>query len=103
MSARRYTIQSGATVVVPIDVRTIGDPTGAVPSFSATTTTATDPGAFTDGTWSGAWSSTTRLVTALTPTLPGSLSLAEGDFKLWLKYVVGSETVILPVGILGVG
>ncbi len=106
MSNRLYEVGSTAEVVVPIQIETSGDPTAGAVEFSFTAKTATDPGSFTAGSWSGSFDATTGMVTALTPTLPttgADVELAEGRYKVWARWTVGGETVVVDPGLLDVG
>ena len=104
--ARSYLVQSGSTVVVPVEVTTAADPTGSAVAFSFTAASATDAGSFTSGSWAGSVDASTGKATALSPTLPAAgatLELAEGRWATWVRFTVGSETVVLPAGVMVVG
>jgi hypothetical protein len=78
------------------------DPTSATVYFGVSTSTDVAPSSYTSGAWSGAWSSTTKLALAVSPTLGAtgaSIVLTAGNtYVLWVKFVVSSETVVEPVG-----
>lgn len=105
--SRTYKLESGSIEVIPVEVTTASDPTGAAVAFSFTASTATDAGAFTAGSWSGTYDADTDIVIALTPTC-GSASAtidltSASKWRLWVRYTIGSETVVRPVGIVTVG
>ncbi len=103
--SRSYSAESGSVEVVPVVVTASDDPTGGAVTFSFVATSATDASAFVAGSWSGSYNATTNEATALTPTLPAAgatKTLAEGNWKMYCKFIVSSETVIQLVGILTV-
>lgn len=104
-----YEVESDSIEVVDVPIVTPADPTGGSVSFSAVAITTDDPkpspSTFTDGSWSGSWDSTTKKVLAQTPTTPASgtdLELSAGDYRLYVKWTVGSETPVKYVGVLRV-
>lgn len=105
--SRTYQLESGSVEVIPIEVKTAADPTGAAVSFSFTASTATDAGSFTAGSWSGTYDTDTDIAIALTPTCGAATATIDltsaSKWRLWITYTIGSETVIRPVGIVTVG
>jgi len=77
------------------------DPTGVTIYFGTSTSTEVAPTNWTAGEW-GTWSSTTKLVTATSPTLGASTAsivlTAGSTVVLWRKYTVSGETIIGPIG-----
>ena len=97
------TVQLFADTVesVQVPIKTNSDPTGTAPQFALSTTAAVTPGSFTTGSWSGSYSSTTGLTTAVTATLgtAGSMTIATGiSYSLWIKVTLGSEVAVWKVG-----
>jgi hypothetical protein len=78
------------------------DPTGVTVYFGTSTSSEVAPTNWTAGAWSGTWSSTTKLATAVSPTLGATgatITIAAGStVVLWVKFTVSSETVVEPVG-----
>lgn len=84
------------SVNVPVDVDS--DPTGAVPQFSISDSTAQTPGAFVNGAWQGAYANGRAL--ASSPLIGGAapLAIVSGSrFRLWCKVAVDGETYCEPV------
>ncbi|MEO6572094.1 MAG: hypothetical protein ABIO83_11175, partial [Ilumatobacteraceae bacterium] len=65
-----HQIESATIEPVDVIIKAAADPTGALPTFQVTSTTATTPtGTWVAGTWSGTWSATTKRVAVISPTL----------------------------------
>ncbi len=96
------TLQIESASIEPVDVtiKSVADPTGSLPTFSVTATNVTTPpGPWIDGSWDGAWSATTKRISAVSPTLGATgagVVVAEGRYTLWIKW----GTVVKAVGTL---
>ena len=89
---RAVTVES---LEVPIEASV--DPTSGIVAFALSAPGAASPGAYSNGQWSGTWSSATKRALAITPTLGASgasMAIAAGSsYDLWTRVTgVGSET-----------
>lgn len=88
---RAVTVES---LEVPIEASV--DPTAGTVAFALSAPGAASPGAYSNGQWSGTWSSATKRALAITPTLGagGSMTIAAGNaYDLWARISgVASET-----------
>ena len=81
-------------------VKIDADPTGDVPRYAfLVSATDTDPTAdWANGEWSGSWSSTTKEVLALTPTVGSSaatVELTEGaNYDVWIEITVSGQVIV---------
>lgn len=100
-------VESSSVEVIEVEVTTAADPTAGAVTFSFTAHTATDPGTFSSGSWDGSFDATTGQVTALSPTVGSSSATVDltsaSKWKMWIKFIVGSETVVKPVATVKVG
>lgn len=85
-----------------------GDPTGTEPDYEAVTDTAATAPAGDDwqtGDWDGTYDTSTSIAVPVTPTMGSSsatVELAAGSYRLFGRYVVGSETLIVDHGTFNV-
>lgn len=93
-----------------VSIKTPSSPTATPPEFGLTLADDTDgPAAWSAGSWSGVWSSTTELTLAITPTIGVSGSAATLDtltrdrtYWVWARVTLGGEIWAEPVGAIRV-
>jgi len=87
---RTLTIESGSAEPIDVVIKATADPTGGDAEFQVTTLDTTTPsGSWSAGTWQTAYDSTTGKVTARTPTVgaSGTLAITEGvTYQLWIRW-----------------
>lgn len=93
-----HTIHNEAAASLDVTLRITPDPTSSTPQFALSARGVNTPGTFSNGAWraGSTWSSTTGQIVATTPTIggAGTLAITAGDWWLWMKLTVGSETFV---------
>ncbi len=97
-------IESASAEYIPVIVHTSADPTTALPGFSVTTGSRSDPGTFSEGLWDAdGWDSTTGRIVAWSP-LAGAgqtLDLTDGlNYNLWVRWTLGSQVIVKEAGVV---
>ena len=97
-------IQSETAEFLKATIETDVDPSAGTPQWAFTSGDRATPGSWVDGQWSSSgWDSDTKRIVALSP-LAGSgqaADLTEGNtYWAHLRFPVGSETVVLRLGVV---
>lgn len=106
MSLNQINVEALSSEILGVRVTTPEDPTDSPVYFNfAALGTAPSEASWVVGTWFGTWDEVTKRVVVLTPTLPSPesiVTLAKGNWVMWVKWTSGVQNPVKRAGYVAV-